>query len=439
MKPFNLYIFRCGFILLHLSFTFFCFAQKQVAPKNLSDAQNNAKQLKNQIKNLTDVYNKTSAEKRGAILSVSILGIKISARQELINNINYQIKLMNAEINEKQKKYDRKKAELDTLRIHYKKMVYYAFKNKDSYNDLMFVFSSKNFNQAYQRVKYMEQISVKRKNVADAIASVQELLVKERDFLQIQIAEKKNLLGAEEQEKIILAKEKNEQEDNLSQLSSKEKQIKKELDQKKEHARELDKKINDIMNEIFVKAEKERKEREKIEKEKKDAITKSKDSKIKKDKPEANREIFKKDPDFELSEDFASNKGRLPWPVTKGAITEGFGPHNHPTIPNFIVNNAGIDITTPSRGSAARAIFEGEVTGIATMPDGNGKFIIIRHGTYLSVYTNLTSITVKKGDKIKVKQPLGDIAYSEDKGGTIMNLQIWKGQNKLNPEDWLSK
>ena len=144
------------------------------------------------------------------------------------------------------------------------------------------------------------------------------------------------------------------------------------------------------------------------------------------------------DPDEELSADFSGNKGKLPWPVSNGVITQGFGPYEHPKIPDFILVNSGVNITAPSKGSNARAIFDGEVTMIADMPDGNGKIIFIRHGSYISVYTNLQKVIVKSGDKVKAKQTLGEIGVDEENGTTI-NLQIWKGQSKLNPEDWLFK
>jgi len=137
----------------------------------------------------------------------------------------------------------------------------------------------------------------------------------------------------------------------------------------------------------------------------------------------------------ELSADFASNKGKLPWPVLKGVITDGFGQHEHASIKGFVVNNNGVDIST-TKSSACRSLFAGEVTGVVNVP-GSGKVVIIRHGEYLSVYTNLEDVNVKQGDKISIKQSIGTVAFNEDESRSVMNLQIWKGQKILNPEDWL--
>ena len=137
----------------------------------------------------------------------------------------------------------------------------------------------------------------------------------------------------------------------------------------------------------------------------------------------------------QLSEDFASNKGKLPWPVAKGVITIGFGEQEHPTIKGFMINNNGVEIAT-SKGSTARAVFGGVVTGVTTVP-GIGKIVIIRHGEYLSVYSNLDEVSVKAGDKIALKQNIGAVAYDSEDNRTAINFQIWKGQRILNPQEWL--
>ncbi|MGZ4043863.1 MAG: murein hydrolase activator EnvC family protein, partial [Bacteroidia bacterium] len=136
-----------------------------------------------------------------------------------------------------------------------------------------------------------------------------------------------------------------------------------------------------------------------------------------------------------LSADFANNRGKLPWPVGKGIICETYGEHEHPAIKGFMMFNNGVEICA-NKGTQVRAVFDGEVTGIAISPTG-GKLVIIRHGEYLSVYSNLGEVLVKTGQKVSVKQPIGTILYNEDEGKNSMNLQIWKGQKTMDPSGWL--
>jgi murein hydrolase activator len=408
------------------------FAQKNDPPKNLNEAQKNKKKLNQEIKNLDAVLNQTKTSRNITMLHVQTLNIKISKREELIQTINYEINLINKQISQTQKDINKKSVELDTLKNRYRKLLRYAQRNSSNQNRLMFVFASKDFNQAYQRVKYMQEINAKRRVQADSILSKQKKLAVYKESLVSQMATKKELLSSEEQEKIVLSNEKSEQVNQLSQLTSKEKELKTELEQKKKALAAIDKKIKDMIAEIALKEQRAR-ELEKESKKNTVVATKPKNKKNEKETTKAAT-----DPDEELSADFSGNKGKLPWPVSNGVITQGFGPYEHPKIPDFILVNSGVNITAPSKGSSARAIFDGEVTMIADMPDGNGKIIFIRHGTYISVYTNLQKLSVKTGDKVKAKQSIGEIGIDEE-NGTTLNLQIWKGQSKLNPEDWLFK
>ena len=177
--------------------------------------------------------------------------------------------------------------------------------------------------------------------------------------------------------------------------------------------------------------------------EKKEAKTKTKEKTVKEEIKEV--KVEKKetgipelsDEAVELSNDFANNRGKLPWPVSKGYISEQYGEHEHPAIKGFMMFNNGIEICT-SMGSQARAVFEGEVTGIAVSPAG-GKLVIIRHGEYLSVYSNLADVSVKTGDKIAVKQSIGTVLHNEDEGKSSLNFQLWKGQKTMDPASWLIK
>ncbi len=136
-----------------------------------------------------------------------------------------------------------------------------------------------------------------------------------------------------------------------------------------------------------------------------------------------------------LSADFANNHGKLPWPVGKGVICASYGEHEHPAIKGFMMINHGVEICA-TKGTQARSVFDGEVTGITVAPTG-GKLVIIKHGEYLSVYCNLGDVVVKKGQKVTVKQIIGTILHDEDESKSSMNFQIWKGTKTMDPAGWL--
>jgi murein hydrolase activator len=204
----------------------------------------------------------------------------------------------------------------------------------------------------------------------------------------------------------------------LAQLQTKEQQLKKELEKKKKDAEKLQAAIQNIIKKEMEAARL--------------AANKPKDPQ----KPDI-KWLGLTPEAMELSNNFAGNKGKLPWPVLKGMVTEGFGPHEHPTLKGVIVDNHGIDIST-TKGALVRALFEGEVKSVGLIP-GSGRYVLIRHGEFLTVYNNLSEIYVNTGDKVTTKQNIGIVAYDEEENKTVLQLQVWKGSNKLDPQEWLSK
>ncbi len=376
---------------------------------------------------------------------VAILNKKISVREELIATISYEIKLINKEVAENQASINTLKATLEKLKKDYAAMIYFDYRNRDEYSKLMFLFSADNFNQAYQRYKYSQQIAEYRRKKAASILETQAVIASKIDELNKRKEEKRELLTAEEQEKTDLAKEKTEQEGNLAQLQEKEKELKGELETKKAEIEKLNAAIKKLIQEELKRAQEEEKkkllaiklrkeERAKKLKERKDKLTKKE---IAENKAIEEAELAETRETEMTSEDFASNKGKLPWPVSKGVITTGFGEQEHPTIKGFIINSNGVEIVT-AKGSIARAVFEGVVAGVTSVP-GQGKVLLIRHGEYVSVYSNMEDISVKMGEKVAIKQNIGTVAYDSDDNRTSIMFQLWKGQKTLNPEEWLYK
>ncbi|MBK6836672.1 MAG: peptidoglycan DD-metalloendopeptidase family protein [Bacteroidetes bacterium] len=426
----------------------------QGGKQNKKELENKKSKLKAEINTINELLHETKTSKKLSMNQVAMLNTKLKVREELISTISSEIRLINNQINSNQKEVTDLNANLTKLKTEYARMIYYGYRNKDSYNKLMFIFAAGDFNQAFQRLKYIQQYNEYRKKQAEAITKTQIQISEKIVELESKKNEKKQLLTGEEQEKLNLAKEKTEQEGVLVQLQDKEKQLKDELDQKKRDSEALNAAIKKLIQDEIRKQQEAEKARLAEVKRKKDEKEKAKNAKNPKNpKTTTNPKTdvaVKDDPKStenkpvvleltkeaeELSADFASNKGKLPWPVTKGVITDGFGPHEHPSIKGFIVDNKGVDIST-TKGASCRALFGGEVTGVVNVP-GSGRVVIIRHGEYLSVYTNLEEVTVKTGDKITSKQTIGSVSFNDDEDKTVMNLQIWKGQKILNPEDWL--
>jgi septal ring factor EnvC (AmiA/AmiB activator) len=385
------------------------FAQKQ-SKKYL---ENKKKELQQEIEYTNKLLDETKKNKRSSLNQLITLNRKISARQELISTINGEINLLDNQITKNNQSINALYKDLQKLKAEYAKMIYYAYKNQNSYNKLMFVFASNDFEQAFMRLKYLQQYSEYRTKQASLIVKTKTDLDYRTKNLEVKKNEKRSLLTNEVEEKEKLFSEKTEKEEIVVHLQTQESELKKELQKKKKDAEKFEQAILRIIQQELEKAQKEAETQNK-QKPQKLVLT-----------PEAQ----------DLSNSFANNKNKLPWPVEKGFISEHFGVHEHPLIPNIDVNNNGVDITT-SNGSLTRAVFEGEVKAIVNMP-GAGRFILIRHGEYLTIYSNLKDVYVKVGDKVKTKQKIASILFDDKDANTVLHFELWKGQTKLDPENWL--
>ncbi len=432
LKKINLSISICFFFFFTCS-TFSGISQTKT--QSQKDLLNKKNKLNDDIKQLNSQLSQTKASKKSQINTIVVINTKIKVREELISTINIELAQINTRIKKNITEVNSLKASLEKLKGEYAKMIYFAQRNQDSYTKIMFLFSSGNFNQAYMRIKYFQQYAAFRKKQANEIMDTQVILTGKLNELESQRHEKNVLLGNEKEEKTQLDGEKQQQEIVLSSLQQQEKELKEELEKKKRDAENLQIAIKRLIEaEIKRKLEESAKiaaekaaKAEKAEKNKIKNKTKTKTPEAKVTSPELTEEAEA------LGADFSSSRGKLPWPVTKGVICQPYGEYEHPAIKGFMMNNNGVEICA-NKGTQARAVFEGEVTSIAISPTG-GKLIIIRHGEYLSVYSNLGDVFVKQGDKVTIKQNIGTIL--DEDGKTSMNLQIWKGQKTMDPSGWL--
>jgi len=423
---------------------------QQNSKDSKKDLELKKKKINEEINQINAMLNATKTHKKNSLGHLVTLNMKLQKRQELINAINVEIIQINKYIVVTETEIDILKSNLYKLKEEYSRMIISAQRQQDTYSRLMFIFSSTSFNQAMMRVKYLQQYSVYRKKQADEIVATQNILGVKLQELKQSRDEKNSLLGNQTAEKDSLSKEKNQQEQVLTELQKQEKELRASLQKKKQDAVDLQLAIKKLIaEEIKRKAEEAAKAElaaKKAKEEKEKALANKKPKEVKPKVPDPVKTTKEKTPQQfpELSEeaealsaDFANNRGKLPWPITKGIICEPYGEHEHPAIKGFMMMNNGIEICS-NKGATARAIFDGEVTSVAVSPTG-GKLVIIRHGEYLSVYTNLSNVAVKPGEKVKMKQNIGTVLADDDETKSAMNFQIWKGQKTMDPAGWLNR
>ncbi|HNS13131.1 MAG TPA: peptidoglycan DD-metalloendopeptidase family protein [Bacteroidia bacterium] len=400
-----------------------------IQAQSKKELQKKKAQLQKDIEYTNKMLSQTKKNKSASLNQLVTLNKKISKRTELISTISTELNGVEKEISKVAGNIDSLDHQLNVLRKQYASMLYYAYKNQNSYSSLMFIFSADDFNQAWKRMKYIRLLSDYRVQQRNLIVQVQDSLAGKRQILQNVKKDKASLLTVQETQKQLLDKEKKEQVKTLNSLTSKEKKYRKDLREKQKQEQLLATKIEKIIRkEIEMAQEAARK---------KAASSATADASKKKLSSVNSSTILASTPEaIRLSNDFESNKGKLPWPVEQGFISSSFGKHTHPLWKDVVVNNNGIDINS-SKGAKARSVFEGTVLRVIMVVDKYA--VLVQHGEYFSLYSNLQEVFVKSGDKIMTKQVLGLVLTNEEDGKTEVHLEIWKGSNKMDPEGWLAK
>jgi len=386
------------------------------AQKDRDKLEADKKKLEQDIQYTNKLLNQTRKVRSSSLNELIILNNQIKKRESLISNIKEEIAFFDRQITNNNDSIKRLSTSLEKLKDEYARMIYYSFKNKNTYDRLMFIFSSEDFNQAYRRLKYFQQYSAYRKAQVKLMQETQEKLDNKVQEYEAQIAERESLLSELQEEYDALTQEKASKNRNVVQLSKKEKDLKKDLRNKQQAAQKLENAIKDIITEEIRLAE-ERAKRE-------SSMKKADDMSL-------------TPVEFELSANFANNRGKLPWPSARGIVSGTFGEHSHPVLKHVKVKNNGINILT-TEGENARAVFEGKVTRVMSVPNYN-TVVIIRHGEYLTVYSNLIEVYVKSGDDVSTMQSIGKIFTDPEESKTELHFEIWKAKTLQNPAYWLTK
>lgn len=412
---------RCYIIFI----TAFLFLLPQLSEgQSRKTLEKRRKQKENEIKLTKKILDQTRSKKNKTLSQLTLLDRQIKMREELISTMADEIAVIDKQIESENTNIKTLGKELERLKTEYADMIYRAYKMRESGDLSSYVLASENFNQAIKRIKYVQQIGDDRERQLVLISGMQDSIAQQLVALKRIKSEKSDLLASKETEKNELKGDKQENEKLVKNLQQKESELKKELEEKKKAAKKLDDQIRQLIQEEIRRAqEAERKRNEK---------------KSPKDKKTTNSGEMALTPEAEaLAKEFGKNKGKLPWPVERGIIMRKFGTYAHPDLKGITIVNNGLDIASV-KGSQARAIMEGEVRSVFSIP-GMQKAVMVKHGNYFTVYAHLSQVLVNRGDQVKALQNLGIIYTDDGEGKTILHFEVWQNSNNLNPELWLAK
>jgi septal ring factor EnvC (AmiA/AmiB activator) len=384
--------------------------------QNRKELEKKRESLDRQIRTTTALIDQARKEQRVTQQQLQLLESQIDAREQLIRAMNGELRQVDSKIQEDQAMVISLKEDLEKLKEEYGRILQFAYRNRSSYDRMSYLFAASSFQQAYKRSRYLDQIAAQRTRQAALIEETRQEIESRLNGLKEQREEKSRIMAQEQAEKQKLAADRNGQQSALSTLRKEEGRLKETQRKQQKQRNDLDAAIRKAIEESL--------------KPKAKAGTTSKPTTGKLDltlTPEAK----------ELNADFEKNKGKLPWPVEKGVITSRFGKQPHPVLPGITIENNGVDITT-EKGAAVRSIFRGDVSSVIVIP-GAGKAVILSHGAYRTVYSNLREVSVAKGQKVDTKQTVGTVLT--DDTGSIAHIEVWKitadGLVKVDPGPWL--
>lgn len=393
------------------------------------------------------------SDKKATMGQLRALQNKLADRQRLISNINVEMNTIDRDIRSSSHEVQTLRQKLDNLQMRYAQSIRYAYATRSSYDMLAFLFSSRDFNEAMRRMKYLKKFRDFRKYQVEQITATQEQLKRKIGTLNSVKNQKDQLLNIEVQQKQVLQRETEQTNHVVQELRTKENKLLADIEKNKKVTARINKAINDLIEREMAKA---------AEAARKAAGEPSKTagtgkSNIKtgtatnsgapgvavndvksSSKSHSDVELYLTPEDVELASSFEGNRGTMLWPVEKGYIIDHFGTHPHPLAPKVMIENSGVDIQT-GEGAKVRCVFAGEVTHVFSVA-GSSQIVMVKHGSYRTVYNGLSSVFVHVGDHLSAKQPIGVVAIN-DEDLPVINFQIWKtgakSNVKLNPEQWI--
>ena len=418
-------------------------ALSSVSAQTVKSIKQQKAKTQREITETAKQIDKNKADTRRQLNQLNTITAEIGEQQRSIDALTKQLEEINAELQSVNDSIAANEARLQEMRDEYGKAIRKIHSHSSSLDKLLFVFQSASFHQALRRMRYLREFSAWQKRQSAEIGEMQKRLEASRAHINALATTKSNNLKDQNLAKLTLEQKKRQQSDVVSKLKKEGKQLSSILAEKKKKAKALDEALDRLIEQERIAAEKARQKAEEerrkkgesqSEGKKQDAKPEKKEETKPKTKPKAPEKV-----DVALSGSFESNKGKLPFPVTgKYKIVSHFGVNKHPELKYVTTDNGGIDIETQP-GAVAHAIYEGKVSAIFRQ-EGFNTVVMIRHGSYLTIYVNLSEIYVRTGEKVKMNQNIGKIySDSEDGNRTILHFEIRKEKTKLNPEQWMRR
>jgi len=397
------FVFQLGLVIVLILISVVSFAQN----KEIDKLRNNEKKLSKEIQFTNKLISETKSERRNSLKSISLLNNKINHRKSLIQNLTSQINIIEQDIIQTKTQTSILKADLIDLKKEYASLIRESYKSRHQLDKWVFILASDDFYQAYKRLKYLQKYNEYRRQRAKLI----EEKTKELNKLIVELEEARDnhieALVLKENETRLLENDKVQKTRVAQSLKSKESELLAKLSKQKLERNKLQNQIQDIIEKLTAE---------------------------KGDKTEG---ILPLTPEQQLiSDNFEQNKGKLPWPVARGQITEKYGKRQHPDLKNVSIDNKGINISC-QKDEIVRSVFDGVVVEVLQLP--KSKAVLIRHGNYYTLYNHLSEVFVVKGQNVKTKTKLGVVSTDPNTNETDLQFQVWKSRETQNPEYWITK
>ena len=401
---------RRGLLFLMIFWIGIGFPYAQEASEQQKQLEAQRLRLKKEIKQINSLLFTNTKTRKNALTEVEDLQVKLNVRTELIKITNQQANLLTRRIKLNQRSISDQQNDLEQLKAEYAKMIQKSYASKSLLNRLMFLFSSESFLQAYKRIQYLKQYARYRRKQGKAITEKTNLLKQLNETLKEEKATKLALIEENRAVQEQLGKERKQQEALIKTLKRKERTLAAQISKKERERKVIDREINRLIREAIAASNR--------------VAGKS------------GKKTFELTPEAKLiATNFQANKGRLPWPLEKGVVIQGFGRQRHPVVKTTTIQSNGVILATePS--AQVRSVFEGEVMSVIVIK-GSNPSVLIRHGNFITLYTNLAKLYVKKGEKVKAKQAIGEVFTNRQTGKTQLQFGIFNNVKALNPKDWV--
>jgi len=431
-------------LLLFIFCALFSFGQKK--SDQLQAEQSKLEKRLSSTKSLLEKAKKNTAT---SLTELKLIENQVRDREQLVQNMDNQIRGAELTISAKGNQIILLKKRLVKLKIAYKKLILYAYKHRSKHGKMMFIFSSENYFEAVKRTNYLKRIGEIQQKQFKVILQNQRAISEEINSISTEKQRKEELMLQKIEEKTRIEKSKADKQVALEKFKKDETKLLADLKTQERQREDLKRKIKKAIEKEIAESEaKAKKEAQKTTTASKTTSTKTTSGTKATSGSTATTTTAKKEvvitetkESLALGQSFESNKGKLPWPVAKGSITEGYGKNAHPTLENVYTNNNGIDIGAP-KSSQVRSVFEGEVSSVLSIP-GAGKVVIIKHGSYRTVYSNLSEVYVSVGSKISTKQAIGSLLVSEGESLSTAHFEIHQVVDgsvvRLNPTVWINQ